>query len=211
VDKNLNSTAQHVVSPFLLNIALVKTSNNPLSSCRIFLSSFFSLPSPAAYAAIRLAAVCQAAACVDPVAASPLHPYTTADAAVAEQLHGGAAPVGRSSWTVPLPRPRPPWPEKGCRWSDFLLTLLGWRPVPLSDRPLSSEAAGGGMEHVGDLLSYVFPGGFKWRGRASGGVSPSWLPPPPGVGALRPLQRGHSRHPELSARRRCLCRRGERR
>jgi hypothetical protein len=165
------------------------TSNNPLSPCLIFLSLFFLSPAQQR---------------MPPFASMP-------SAREQSSCRGGAAPVGRSSWTVPLPRPPPPWPEKGCRWSDFLLTLLGWRPVPLSDRPLSSEAAGGGMEHVGDLLSYVFPGGFKWRGRASGGVSPSWLPPPPGVGALRPLQRGHSRHPELSARRRCLCRRGERR
>jgi hypothetical protein len=112
---------------------------------------------------------------------------------------GGAAPVGRSSWTIPLPRPPPPWLDKGCRWPDFLLTLLGRRPIPLSGRRLSSEAAGGAMEHLGDLLSYMFPDGFKWRGRAYVGASPPWFPPPPGVYALRPLQRGHSRRPELCA------------
>jgi hypothetical protein len=66
-------------------------------------------------------------------------------------------------------------------------------------RRVSSEAAGGAMEHLGDLLSYMFPDGFKWRGRAYVGASPPWFPPPPGVYALRPLQRGHSRRPELCA------------
>jgi hypothetical protein len=138
VDKNLNSTA-HVVSRFLLILPwskrwryswLARLQRRTTHLAHVLPILIFSLPSPAAHATIRLDAVRQAAARVDPVAASPLHPYTTAHAAGAEQLHGRSGAGGEKQLDHPLAPASPALARQRLPLARFPSHLARTPPYP---------------------------------------------------------------------------------